>query len=145
MDLRRFNPLLAIAETRVDDAAQAFAQSTGQLSSQQSRLDDLGRFASEYHAIPAGQTDVAMLVNRRAFAARVDDVTRQQAVHVDQARRIAEAQRERLISARRDNEALLKLVATRRAHAAQVDERRTQRDLDDLATTRFIRRRRDDP
>jgi flagellar FliJ protein len=138
MDPDRFLPLLHLAATRVDDAAQSFAQSSGQLTRQQDRLGDLGRFASEYHAIPAGGTDASMLANRRAFAARVDDVARQQAVHVEAARRLAEQQREALVAARRDAEALQKLAAARRAEQARMQSRRAQRELDDLAARTFI-------
>jgi flagellar FliJ protein len=144
MDHRRFEPLLHLAANRVDDAAQTFAQSHGQLARQESRLGDLGRFASEYHAIPSGGTDATLLANRRAFAARVDDVARQQALHVEHARRQSEQAREALVIARRDSEALQKLAAARRAAAERKAEKRQQMELDDLATRRFLSGRGDE-
>lgn len=140
MDPRRFDPLLHRAAARVDDAAQSFAQSNGQLDRQRSRLGDLGRFASEYHAIPAGNTDAALLANRRAFAARVDDVAKQQQQHVEHARVLAERGREALVCARRESEALQKLAAARRAEVARRADLRQQRELDDLAMRRFMTR-----
>jgi flagellar FliJ protein len=140
MDPRRFDPLLQRAAARVDDAAQSFAQFSGQLERQHGRLGDLGRFASEYHAIPAGSTDAALLANRRAFAARVDDVTRQQVLHVEHARLVAERGREALVSARRESQALQKLAAARRAELARRVDLRLQRELDDLAMRRFMSR-----
>lgn len=144
MDPSRFDPLIQIAETRVDEAAGAYAQVNGQLSLQENRLGDLRRFASEYHAMPNGQTDALQLANRRAFAARVDDVARQQAQHVDHARRAAERQREALVEARRDAEALRRLAAARRAEALRKAERRSQVELDDLAVRGFVARRQEE-
>jgi flagellar FliJ protein len=144
MDPSRFNPLIQIAEGRVDDAAGAYAQVNGQLSLHENRLGDLQRFASEYHAIPNGRTDALQLANRRAFAARVDNVASQQAQHVDHARRVAEKQREALIEARREVEALRRLAAARRAEAERKAQRRSQTELDDLAVRGFLARRRDE-
>jgi flagellar FliJ protein len=144
MDPSRFNPLIQIAEGRVDDAAGAYAQVNGQLSLHENRLGDLRRFASEYHAIPNGRTDALQLANRRAFAARVDDVAHQQSQHVDHARRVAEKQREALVEARREAEALRRLASARRAEADRKAERRSQSELDDLAVRGFLARRRDD-
>ena len=145
MDPSRFDPLIQIAETRVDDAAGAYAQVNGQLALHENRLGDLRRFASEYHAIPNGGTNALQLANRRAFAARVDDVARQQAQHVDHARRVAEKQREALVEARREAEALRRLADARRAEANRRAERRAQSELDDLAVRGFIARRREEP
>jgi flagellar FliJ protein len=145
MDPSRFDPLIQIAETRVDHAAGAYAQANGQLALHESRLGDLRRFASEYHAIPGGATNALQLTNRRAFAARVDDVARQQAQHVDHTRRAAEQQREALVEARREAEALRRLAEARRAQAQRQAERRAQSELDDLAVRGFIARRREEP
>lgn len=145
MDPSRFDPLIQIAETRVDDAAGAYAQVNGQLALHENRLGDLRRFASEYHAIPSGGTNALQLANRRAFAARVDDVARQQAQHVDHARRAAEKQREALVEARREAEALRRLADARRAEANRRAEKRAQSELDDLAVRGFIARRREEP
>ncbi|MFN9731010.1 MAG: flagellar export protein FliJ [Pseudomonadota bacterium] len=145
MDPSRFDPLIQIAETRVEEAAGAYAQVNGQLALHENRLGDLRRFASEYHGIPNGGTSAVQLVNRRAFAARVDDVARQQAQHVDHARRAAEKQREALVEARREAEALRRLAAVRRAEANRRIERRSQSELEDLAVRGFIARHREDP
>jgi flagellar FliJ protein len=144
MDPRRLDPLIALAQARVDDAAQTFAHSNGQLQRHETRLDDLGRFASEYHVLPTGATGTAALANRRAFAARVDEIARQQALHVEQARRATESQREKLVNARRETQALNKLAAAKRAQAGMRAARLTQRDIDDLACGRFIASRNND-
>ena len=81
-------------------------------------------------------TSPAQLANRRAFVERLQQAVEQQSLAVADNRRTVEVERSRLLLASRDKQVLEKLAASYRAQERQVDERRQQRDMDDLGARR---------
>ena len=81
-------------------------------------------------------TSPAQLANRRAFLDRLQSAVEQQSRTVDNSRQTVEIERGRLLLASRDKQVLEQLAASYRAQERQVDERRSQRELDDLGARR---------
>ncbi|NLC62014.1 MAG: flagellar export protein FliJ [Gammaproteobacteria bacterium] len=133
---RRMDPLLSRAQDREDAAARELARHQQVLAQHESRLAELRRYADEYASSQMAATSPAQLANRRAFVERLQQAVEQQSLAVADNRRTVEVERSRLLLASRDKQVLEKLAASYRAQERQVDERRQQRDMDDLGARR---------
>lgn len=133
---RRINPLLSRAQEREDAVARELARHQQVLSQHESRLDELRNYAEEYANSQLAATSPAQLANRRAFVERLQSAVEQQSRAVDTNRRTVEVERSRLLLASRDKQVLEKLAASYRAQEQKVDERRSQREMDDLGARR---------
>ena len=133
---RRMDPLLSRAQDREDAAARELARHQQVLAQHESRLAELRRYADEYASSQMAATSPAQLANRRAFVERLQQAVEQQSLAVADNRRTVEVERSRLLLASRDKQVLEKLAASYRAQERQVDERRQQRDIDDLGARR---------
>jgi len=133
---RRMDPLLSRAQDREDAAARELARHQQVLAQHESRLAELRRYAEEYASSQMAATSPAQLANRRAFVERLQQAVEQQSVAVADNRRTVEVERSRLLLASRDKQVLEKLAASYRAQERQVDERRQQREMDDLGARR---------
>ncbi|MGY0632996.1 flagellar export protein FliJ [Luteimonas sp. A478] len=129
---RRIDPLLSRAQDREDAAARELAERQRLLGEQESRLAELRRYSQEYADSQLAATSPAQLANRRAFLDRLQSAVEQQSRAVDSKRQTVEVERGRLLLASRDKQVLEKLAASYRAQEQLVDERRSQRELDDL-------------
>jgi flagellar FliJ protein len=136
MSSKRLMPMRMLSELRVEQAENRYLEQRRVLSQQQARLDDLGRYHGEYRRMPQGDARPGLLVNRAAFAERVADAVRQQSVAVDRARQSAELHQGYLANARRDAEAVEKLIARRRLLEQCRAARRLQNELDEHAARR---------
>ncbi|AOH37039.1 flagellar export protein FliJ [Luteimonas sp. JM171] len=133
---RRMDPLLSRAQDREDAAARELARHQQVLAQHESRLAELRRYAEEYASSQMAATSPAQLANRRAFVERLQQAVEQQSLAVADNRRTVEVERSRLLLASRDKQVLEKLAASYRAQERQVDERRQQREMDDLGARR---------
>ena len=134
---QRLDPLLRVTQQRQDAVARQLAERDKALNEQQQRLDLLKQYADSYSPAPAGSTLApAMLANHVAFRAKLDVALQQQAQAVDVSRQNREIERARLLLASRDNKVLEQLAASYRAREKQVEERRDQREMDDLGARR---------
>ena len=148
MSPRRIDPLLRHAQDKEDAAARELAEQQRALATQEARLAELRRYAEEYarselrryaeeyarsEALPVS---AALLANRHAFLARIDEALTQQSKAVDSSREQVDHERARLLLASRDKQVLEQLAASYRAQERQVVERRSQRELDDLGARR---------
>lgn len=133
---RRMDPLLSRAQDQEDAAARELARHQQVLAQHESRLEELRRYAEEYAGSQMAATSPAQLANRRAFVERLQQAVDQQSLAVADNRRTVEIERSRLLLASRDKQVLEKLAASYRAQERQVDERRQQRDMDDLGARR---------
>jgi len=133
---RRLDPLLRRAQDHEDEVARALAERQQALDMHQSRLEELRRFAEEYAGAQLAATSPAQLMNRRAFLDRLDSAVQQQRQTVDRNRERVDAERARLLLASRDKQVLEQLAASYRAQEKQVEERRDQREMDDLGARR---------
>jgi len=133
---RRFDPLLSRAQEAEDAAARELAQRQRALAEHEARLAELRRYAEEYAGSQMSATSPAQLANRRAFIDRLQSAVEQQSRTVDSNRQSVELERGRLLLASRDKQVLEQLAASYRAQEQQVDERRSQREMDDIGARR---------
>lgn len=133
---RRMDPLLSRAQDQEDAAARELARHQQVLAQHESRLAELRRYAEEYASSQMAATSPALLANRRAFVDRLQQAVEQQSQAVANNRRTVEIERSRLLLASRDKQVLEQLAASYRAQERQVDERRQQREMDDLGARR---------
>ena len=78
MESRRIDPLLQRAQEQEDAIARALAERQRQLATQESRLEELRRYAEEYANAQLSSVSPAQLANRRAFLDRIDSAVQQQ-------------------------------------------------------------------
>lgn len=133
---RRIDPLLHRAQESEDAAARVLAERQNVLAQHEAQLRELRRYADEYGQSQMAATSPAQLANRRAFLDRLQSAVDQQARTVDNSRQTVEIERSRLLLASRDKQVLEQLAASYRAQERVVDERRSQRELDDLGARR---------
>ncbi|TKS53968.1 flagellar export protein FliJ [Luteimonas yindakuii] len=133
---KRIDPLLNRAQDNEDAVARVLADRQKALQQNESRLDELRRYADEYGQSQLAATSPAQLANRRAFLERLESAVEQQSRAVDNSRQTVEVERGRLLLASRDKQVLEQLAASYRAQERVVDERRSQRELDDLGARR---------
>jgi flagellar FliJ protein len=129
---RRLDPLLRHAQDREDEVARALAERQRSLDMHQSRLSELRQYAEEYANAQMATTSAAQLLNRRAFLDRLDNAVQAQCKTVDSNQERVEAERARLLLASRDKAVLEQLAASYRAQEKQAEDRRDQREMDDL-------------
>ncbi|MCD9087158.1 flagellar export protein FliJ [Stenotrophomonas sp. SY1] len=133
---RRLDPLLRRAQDREDEVAKELAERQKALDVHQSRLAELRQYADEYASAQLATTSTAQLMNRRAFLDRLDNAVQAQSKTVDNNRERVDAERARLLLASRDKQVLEQLAASYRAQEKQVENRRDQREMDDLGARR---------
>ena len=133
---RRLDPLLRRAQDHEDEVARVLAERQQTLDLHQSRLEELRRYAEEYANAQMAATSPAQLMNRRAFLDRLDSAVQQQSQTVNHNRERVDAERARLLLASRDKQVLEQLAASYRAQEQKVEDRRDQREMDDLGARR---------
>ncbi len=139
MRSQRLDPLLKVKQRHQDDAARNVAERDRAVAEQEARLDALRRYALEY-AAPGGTplTSPALLANRLAFRDRLDVAIAQQSRVVSDSRQQSDVERARLMLASRETHVLEKLSASYRAEESRADEKRSQREMDDLGARRAV-------
>ena len=133
---RRIDPLLRRAQEHEDSVARELADRQRALAVHEQRLAELRQYADEYAQSQLAAISPAQLANRRAFLERLESAVQQQSRTVDSSREKLELERARLLLASRDKQVLEQLAASYRAQERQADERRSQRELDDLGARR---------
>ncbi|AKK67862.1 MULTISPECIES: flagellar export protein FliJ [Xanthomonas translucens group] len=136
MQSQRIDPLLRRAQQHEDEVARDLAERQRALETHESRLEELRRYAEEYANSQMSATSLAQLANRRAFLDRLESAVQQQCQTVDRNREKVEMERSRLLLASRDKQVLEQLAASYRAQERKVDDRRSQREMDDLGARR---------
>ena len=133
---RRIDPLLRRAQDHEDEVARALAERQQSLDMHQSRLEELRRYADEYANAQMAATSPSQLMTRRAVLDRLDSAVQQQRQTVDRNRERVDAERARLLLASRDKQVLEQLAASYRAQEQKVEDRRDQREMDDIGARR---------
>jgi len=139
IDSRRLAPLLHRAEHHKAAAARQLAERQRQLQTHEQRLDELGRYAAEYARPPAGCVNIGQLRSQHAFVDRLRGAVEQQRQHVAHSRQRVEHERQGLIDASRQQQVLEHLDTLSRNAEQIIEQRKLQRDMDDLGA-RTIRR-----
>ena len=133
---RRIDPLLNRAQETEDAAARVLAERQSTLAQHEAQLVELRRYAEEYGNSQMAATSPAQLANRRAFLDRLQSAVEQQSRAVDNSRQTVEIERGRLLLASRDKQVLEQLAASYRAQEQKVEDRRDQREMDDIGARR---------
>ena len=97
MQSRRIDPLLRRAQEHEDAVARELAERQRAHQLQESRLDELRRYAEEYASGQLAAVSPAQLANRRAFLDRLESAVEQQSRNVDSSLQRLEADRARLL------------------------------------------------
>ncbi|AXK71213.1 flagellar export protein FliJ [Lysobacter sp. TY2-98] len=135
---QRLDPIIQIKQRQQDEVAQQVAAREASHVEQKARLEALQRYAAEYSSTPEqGATlNPALLANRVAFQSKLQQAVAQQMQIVDRSREATEVERARLMLASRETHVLQKLAASYRTEESRVADKRTQKELDDLAGRR---------
>ena len=142
MNARRLVPIQRLAQERENERARQLAEQQKTLETHEQRLLELRRYADEYASVPSSTTlTPALLSNRRAFVEKLDSAVVQQNRQVEKARGTCDVERARLMLASREVTVLEKLAASYHAQERKVEERKSQRDLDEHAARTFQRGR----
>lgn len=129
LEQKRLVPIRELAEKREDEAARDLNEARKLLVLRESQLREL----ENYREPPSTLAGVEMLRNREAFRLRLAEAITQQRRAVELARRNVETQRQRWIGSHRQTGLYEKLIDRARSHEQAQQDRREQRDLDELA------------
>lgn len=129
LEQKRLMPIQELAEKREDEAARDLSEARKVLALRENQLREL----ENYQEPPSTTASVEMLRNREAFRLKLAEAISQQRRAVELARRTAEAQRQRWIATHRQTELYDKLIDRARLHEQARQDKREQRDLDELA------------
>jgi len=140
IESHRLAPLLRRAEHHKAAAARQLAERQRQLQMSEQRLDELGRYAAEYASPPTSCTNIGQLRSQHAFVGRLLGAVEQQRQNVDHSRQSVEHERAGLIQASRQQQILEHLDSLSRAAEQMSEQRRQQRELDDLGARTATRR-----
>jgi flagellar protein FliJ len=140
----RLQPIQELAGTRERDAGALLADARRLLDERERQLNELKQYRADYAArsAPAGSSvDPVRLQNYHSFLGRLQDAIRQQeqlvlAARADCERKTAAWQERRIEAA-----SLTRAVDNMQTAERRVDERREQRELDELALQQVMRSR----
>ena len=129
LEQKRLVPIQELAEKREDEAARDLSEARKVLALRENQLREL----ENYQEPPSTTASVEMLRNREAFRLKLAEAINQQRRAVELAKRTVEAQRQRWIATHRQTELYDKLIDRARLHEQARQDKREQRDLDELA------------
>ena len=136
----RMRPVVRIAESREQDAAGAFGASKRTLEENEQRLAELLAYRDEYHRHfqQAGSAGVSAgrFMGFQRFLSQLNKAIEQQRRIVRDAAEACEAKRRALNAARGRSMALDKVVTRYRDEEVRHQERREQKETDELAQRR---------
>ncbi|MEA5444261.1 flagellar export protein FliJ [Gammaproteobacteria bacterium AB-CW1] len=136
---QRLKPVQKLAGQGEKDASRALGQSQQALAEQEARLEQLRSYREEYRQMFEGKdraVDPRRLRDERAFLARLDEVIRQQEGVVQSNMAEFEDKREGWIEARSRVNALDRAAERYRSGEQREQDKREQRDQDELAGRR---------
>ena len=129
--------LLEREQKRRDEQMAAVRNAAANAEAQQQQADSLTVYRSEYCQKWSAQFQQAaqmeILRSYHGFLSRLDQAITQQVSVVEHARRMVEAQRQRLVEREIRVATVERLIQRREALLAKVADRRDQKNLDELA------------
>lgn len=140
MSSRRMEPLQQIADLREDEAARALLDAQRLLAEREQRLLELQNYRGEYERA-AVLPMPSLLRNRHQFLERLREAERFQRALVEQAQRGVDQQRASWLLQQRECKTIAQLTESYLRRERREDERRDQKQLDELATQRHFRMR----
>ena len=129
--------LLEREQKRRDEQMAAVRSAVANAEAQQQQADGLTGYRSEYCRKWSAQFQQAaqmeILRSYHGFLSRLDQAITQQVSVVEHARRMVEAQRQRLVEREIRVATVERLIQRREAVLAKIADRRDQKNLDELA------------
>lgn len=141
MHSSRLKPLHTVARRREDDAVQRYVERQEHLRTHEKRLAELEAYLAEYSRPPPRPESGVQLGLRRDFIDKLRSVIRIEAAVVEQARAACNVERASWLLAHRSTEVLDKLAARYRANEMRTEDRRLQRESDEIAVQSWVRSR----
>lgn len=126
---KRLEPIHDLAERREDEVARELSEARQQLALREAQLREL----EGYREPSTAAISAEMLRNREAFRLRLADAIVQQRRVVELARRHVEQIRQRWLASHQQTQLYDKLIDRARTHEQAEQDRRAQRELDELA------------
>ncbi|MDC8012867.1 flagellar export protein FliJ [Tahibacter soli] len=131
MNSRRLKTIRQLADLREREQARRYAAEQRVAEAQARRLDDIERYIAEYEGARLGTLAPALLANHLAFVAQLGEAREQQRRQVANAALACEAERGRLVEARRGAAVYERLSDTLAARERAEAESRAQGELDE--------------
>lgn len=132
---KRFEPVVKVAESRTQQAAQALGDAQRALTQAQQRLAELETYREEYvkrfHSTGAVGMSAAQMMDYRAFLVKLDQAIAEQGGVVKQTGKFVEQQRQEWITRRGKVKMLDTVVARYQADEQRDADRKEQGDQDE--------------
>ncbi len=130
-------PVLRVAASREDKAAQEFGASRRQLDEHERQLAQLQGYRREYQArfetSGAAGITAARLLDTRRFLAQLDQAIAQQQQAVSNAARLCEQKRQLWLRTRQKSQTFIKAKERFETQESLADDKRDQKASDELA------------
>ncbi|RDI97734.1 flagellar export protein FliJ [Dyella solisilvae] len=126
----RLQPAADLARERQEQAMQKLAEQQQRMAKAEQQLVELERYREEYSQT-AGGVSVAVLLNRRQFVERIDQVIGQQRIEVARQQRHLDHMRGQWREAHAREQALGSVIDRYREQERKSEERREQNEIDE--------------
>ena len=141
----RLKPVVQHTDKKEQEALQEVARCQGLLEIEESRLDELKRYKNEY--LQNNQQDARIysaveLQELNRFLDQLDDTIARQEAVIQQHQQQLEKQRTIWKSVRVEARAMKKAVEKLQRQESRMQERKEQKELDDITTTNYRLRER---
>jgi len=141
---KRFEPIREIASSEAETLSRAMADAARRVADLERQLEQLDKFRAEYLQSPAGagaSMDAVKLQNYRSFLDRLGEARRQHQKNLDAARAEFDKRRTLWSEKRVEAESLGRVVERFRKEERAADDRKEQREGDDVAMRISLARR----
>jgi flagellar FliJ protein len=133
MHSQRMKPLQEAAKSREDDAVTRFVERQRELARHESRLTELRAYVQDYSKVKGDTHFGHLLQIRRDFVDRLREIVRIEEQEVERARLACDTERAHWLAAHRSTSVLDKLTEQYRAEESRAENRRSQKESDELA------------
>ena len=141
---RRLEAVLTLEERKEQAALELMGEARKQVDAHKEQVENLERYQQEYRnqirASQQGVVPVARLQAWQAFIAQLDQVIRQQQVHLEQAEKVFEARKQEWQQAWERRRGMEKYIDTCRQQERREQDLREQKLSDEAAGRAFARR-----
>jgi flagellar export protein FliJ len=129
LQAQRLQPIHELAERHEDAAAVALAEARKLLAAREAQLREL----ENYREPPVAAASAELLRNREAFRTRLSEAIRYQRQAIAEARKLVDARCQAWMKTHQQTKVYEQLLGRSRKHEQAQQDRRSQRELDELA------------
>ncbi|MDH5786208.1 MAG: flagellar export protein FliJ [Chromatiales bacterium] len=141
----KLQPVQRVNDTREQEAARAFGSARHYLEQLEHQYDELQNYREEYrhHFLHSGRLGMRgkQVQQQQLFLANLDRAIEQQREAISQAKSECERRQQRWFAAKGRSRALDRVVERYREEELVLENRREQKDTDELAATRALQQR----